>query len=185
MVSLTALWLPILLAAVIVFIASSIIHMVLPYHRSNYKKLPDEDNIRKILRAANLAPGLYHTPYCTHKEMNTPETKAKFAEGPVALMTVFPGGPVNMGKFLGQWFAFLLVVGIFVAYVASHTLAPGAPHRAVFRVVGAATFLAYGVGLLSNGIWKGQPWSVVAKEVFDGLVYSLLTAGIFGWLWPR
>jgi len=185
MVSLTALWLPILLAAVIVFIASSIIHMVLPYHRSNYKKLPDEDNIRKILRAANLTPGLYHTPYCTHKEMNTPEAKAKFAEGPVALMTVFSNGSVNMGKFLGQWFAFLLVVGIVVAYLAAHTLHAGAPYRHVFRVVGTAAFLAYGIGIMSNGIWKGQPWSVVAKEVFDGLIYSLLTAGTFGWLWPR
>src|SRR5262245_11327478 len=185
MVSLTALWLPILLAAVIVFIASSIIHMVLPYHRSNYKKLPDEDNIRTLLRAANLTPGLYHTPYCTHKEMNSPETKAKFAEGPVALMTVFPSGSVNMGKFLGQWFAFLLVVGIFVAYIAGHTVAPGSPLRMVVRIVGASAFLAYGIGIMSNGIWKGQPWSVVAKEVFDGLIYSALTAGTFGWLWPQ
>jgi len=185
MVSLAALWLPILLAAVIVFIASSIIHMVLPYHRSNYKKLPDEDNLRKVLRAANLTPGLYHTPHCTHKEMNNPETKAKLAEGPVALMTVFPNGPANMGKFLGLWFVFLLVVGIFVAYLAAHTVLHGASYRHVFGVVGIAAFLAYGVGILSNGIWKGQPWSVVAKEVFDGLIYSLLTAGTFGWLWPR
>ena len=185
MVSLVALWLPILLAAVIVFIASSIIHMVLPYHRSNYKKLPDEDNIRKILRAANLTPGLYHTPFCTHKEMNTPEAKARFAEGPVALMTVFPSGPPNMGKFLGQWFVFLLLVGIIVAYLAVHTVAAGATYHRVFGVVGTAAFLAYGVGILSNGIWKGQPWSVVAKEVFDGLIYSLLTAGTFAWLWPR
>ena len=185
MVGVTALWLPILLAAVIVFIASSVIHMVLPYHRSNYKKLPDEDNIRKILRSANLTPGLYHTPYCTHKEMNTPEAKAKFAEGPVALMTVFPSGPVNMGKFLGQWFSFCVVVGIFVAYVAGLALAPGASYRTVFRVVSATAFLAYGVGIVSNGIWKGQPWSVVGKEVFDGLIYSLLTGGVFGWLWPH
>ena len=185
MVSLTALWLPILTAAVMVFIASSIIHMVLPYHRSNYKKVPDEEAIRKILRAANLAPGLYHTPYCTHQEMNTPEAKAKFAEGPVVLMTVFPSGPPNIGKFLGQWFVFLVVVGIFVAYLAAHTLGPGAPYRAVFRVVGTAAFLAYGVGILSNGIWKGQPSGVVAKEAFDGLIYSLLTAGAFAWLWPH
>jgi len=185
MVALASLWLPILLAAVVVFVASSVIHMVLPYHRNNYKKLPDEDKIRAALRALNLAPGLYHMPFCTHKEMNTPEAKAKFAEGPVALMTVFPSGPVNMGKFLGQWFAFCVVVGIFVAYLAAHTVAAGTPYRAVFRVVGAAAFLAYGVGILSNGVWKGQPWSVVAKEVFDGLIYSLLTAGVFGWLWPR
>src|SRR5215470_16696991 len=108
MALIVALWLPILVAAVIVFISSSIIHMVLPYHRSDYKRLPDEDNVRKVLRAANLPPGLYHTPYCTHKEMNSPETKAKLNEGPVALLTVFPNGPANMGKFLGQWFMFLL-----------------------------------------------------------------------------
>jgi len=23
------------------------------------------------------------------------------------------------------------------------------------------------------------------KEVVDGLIYGLLTAGTFGWLWPR
>ncbi len=185
MLSLTALWLPILLAAVFVFIASSIIHMVLPYHRSNYKKLPDEDKVRATLRALNLSPGLYHTPFCTHKEMNTPEAKAKFVEGPVALITVFPNGPVNMGKFLGQWFAYCVVVSFFAAYLAAHTVTPGAPYRHVFRVVGTAAFMAYGVGTLATGIWKGQPWSVVAKEVFDGLIYGLLTAGTFGWLWPH
>ena len=45
--------------------------------------------------------------------------------------------------------------------------------------------LAYGVGTLSNGIWKGQPWKIVILEAFDGLIYALLTAGVFGWLWPR
>jgi hypothetical protein len=185
MVSLAALWLPILLAAVLVFIASSIIHMVLPYHRSNYRKLPDEDKVRATLRALNLSPGLYHTPFCTHKEMNTPEAKAKFAEGPVALMTVFPSGPVNMGKFLGQWFLYCVLVSLLAAYLAVHTVTAGASYRHVFHVVGTAAFMAYGVGTLSTGIWKGQPWSVVAKEVFDGLIYGLLTAGTFGWLWPR
>jgi hypothetical protein len=185
MLSVVALWMPILLAAVVVFIASSVIHMVLPYHRNNYKKLPEEDKIRAALRALNLAPGLYHTPFCTHKEMNTPEAKAKFVEGPVALMTVFPNGPVNMGKFLGLWFAFCVLVEILVAYLAVNTMGRGMRSRHVFRVTGTAAFLAYGIGTLANGIWKGQPWSVVFKEVFDGLIYSLLTAGTFGWLWPR
>ena len=51
----------------------------------------------------------------------------------------------------------------------------------VFRVVGTAAFLAYGLGNLSNGIWKGQPWSVVIKESFDGLIYGLAHRGNF-WL---
>ena len=184
MVSLSALWLPILLSAVIVFIASSIMHMVLPYHRSDYRKLPDEEKVLAVLRGAGLTRGLYNFPFTTHKEMKSPEAQEKFKQGPVGFVTVMPSGAVNMGKFLGLWFGFCLVVGIFVAYLAAHTMAHGVPYRHVFRVVGTAAFLAYGASTLSNGIWKGQPWSMVIKEVIDGLVYALLTAGTFGWLWP-
>jgi len=185
MVSLAALWLPILLAAVIVFVASSIIHMVLPYHKTNYRQLPDEEKLRAAIRAAAPSPGLYNLPYCTHKDLKSPETAAKFAEGPVGHMIVLPNGPVSMGKYLGLWFAFCLVVGFFVAYLAAHTVGHGAPYRHVFRVVGSAAFLAYGIGTLANGIWKSFPWKMVLFETFDGLIYSLLTAGTFGWLWPR
>ena len=182
---LPALWLPILLSAVLVFIASSIIHMVLPYHRGNYRQLPEEDKLRATLRSASLAPGLYQFPYCSHKDVNSPETKAKYVEGPVGFMTIYPNGPVFLPKFLIQWFVFCLIVGVFVAYVVGHTLAPGARYRAVFRIVGMCAFLAYSVGTLSNGIWKGFPWKMVLLESFDGLIYSLLTAGTFGWLVSR
>jgi hypothetical protein len=57
LVSLAALWLPILLSAVIVFIASSIMHTVLPYHRGDYRGLPDEDNLLASLRGAGLTRG--------------------------------------------------------------------------------------------------------------------------------
>jgi hypothetical protein len=182
---LAALWLPILLSAVIVFIASSIMHMVLPYHKSDYRQLPDEDKLLPTLRAAGLQKGLYIFPYCTHKEMNSPATQEKYKLGPVGMLTIFPSGPPAMPKFLGMWFAYCLIIGIVVAYLTWHTVAPGAPHRHVFRVAGTAAFLAYGLANLSNGIWKGQPWSNVIKEVVDGLVYALLTAGTFACLWPH
>jgi hypothetical protein len=185
MVSLTALWLPILLSAVIVFVASSIMHMLLPYHRSDYRKLPEEDKLLAALRAAGLARGLYIFPFGTHKDTKSPAMLEKYKQGPVGMITVFPGGPPAMPKFLGLWFAYCLIIGFVVAFLAASTVRFGAPYRAVFHVVGLAAFLAYGVGLLSNGIWKGQPWSVVFKEVIDGLVYAVLTAGTFGWLWPR
>jgi hypothetical protein len=185
MVPLASLWLSILLSAVIVFIASSIMHMVLPYHHSDYKKLPDEDKLLPVLRAADLKPGLYHFPFCTHKEMNSPETQARFKQGPVGLMTIMPSGPPAMPKFLSLWFVYCLIIGFFVAYLAAHTLSPGIHYLAVFRVVGTAAFIGYGLGNISNGIWKGQPWSNTIKEVVEGLVYGLLTAGVFGWLWPR
>jgi hypothetical protein len=185
MVSLTALWLPVVLSAVIVFIASSIMHMLLPYHRSDYRQLPDEDKLLAALRAAGLKQGLYHFPFCTHKDMKSPAAMEKFKQGPVGMLTVFPSGPPAMPKFLGMWFAYCLIIGLFVAYLTGRTVAPGANYMAVFRVAGTAAFLAYGLGNLSNGIWKGQPWSVTLKEAIDGLVHALLTAGTFGWLWPR
>jgi hypothetical protein len=185
MVALTALWIPIVLAAVIVFIASSIMHMVLPYHKSDYRKLPDEDKVMAALRAADVTRGLYHFPFCTHKEMKSPEMQEKFKQGPVGFVTVFPSGPVNMGKFLGLWFVYCLIIGFVTAYLTGRTVPQGAHYLAVFRVAGTVAFMAYGLGGLSNGIWKGQPWGMVLKECFDGLIYGALTAGTFGWLWPR
>jgi hypothetical protein len=185
MVPLTELWLPILLSAVIVFVASSILHMVLPYHRSDYQPLPDEDKILPVLRAGDLKRGLYIFPFGTHKDMKSPAMTEKYKQGPVGMMTVFPSGPPNMGKFMGLWFGYCLIVSAVAAFIAGPILRVGAHHHAIFHTVGLAAFLAYGVGTLSNGIWKGQPWSGVIKEVIDGLIYALLTAGTFAWLWPR
>jgi hypothetical protein len=185
MVSLSALWLPIVLSAVIVFVASSIMHMLLPYHKSDYQQLPEEDKVLGVLRGIGLKRGLYVFPFCTHKNMKSPEIQEKYKQGPVGMLTVLPSGPPVMPKFLGQWFAYCLIIGFFVAYLTAHTVEAGANYLVVFRVVGTAAFLAYGLGNISNSIWKGQTWSMTIKEVVDGLVYGLLTAGVFGWLWPR
>ncbi len=185
MPALAALWLPIVLSAVIVFVASSILHMVLPYHHNDYKKIPDEDTVLPALRTAGLTRGLYVFPHCTHKDMKSPEIIEKQNKGPVGMMIVFPSGPPFMPKFLGLWFGYCLIISFFVAYLAAHTVASGSDYLEVFRVVGTAAFLSYGLGVVSNGIWKGYPWGFVIKEAFDGLIFALLTAGTFGWLWPR
>jgi hypothetical protein len=185
MVPLSALWLPIVLSAIIIFVASFVMHMLLTYHRSNYQQLPDEDKISSTLRAANLQRGTYVFPFCTPKEMKSPAAQEKYKQGPVGLLTIMPPGPPAMPKFLGLWSAYTLLVSFFVAYLTAHTVAPGSSYPAVFRVAGTAAFLAYGLGALPSGIWKGQTASVTAKEVVDGLIYALLTAGTFGWLWPR
>jgi len=186
MVSLTALWIPIVLSSVIVFVASSVMHAVLKYHETDIHKLDDEDKVMAVLRSAGVQRGVYVFPFCKGgSEMKSPEMIEKYKQGPVGFLTVFPSGPPVMPKFLGQWFGFCLIVSVFVAYLTGHTVAPGTPYLAVFRVAGTAGFLAYGLGHLSNGIWKGQPWNATIKEVIDGLIYGLLTAGTFGWLWPK
>ncbi len=186
MVTITALWLPILLSAVIVFIASSVLHMVLPFHRSDYRKLPDEDRVLDALRATGVTPGrTYHFPFCTHKDMKSPEAMEKFKRGPVGLLTLIPSGAPNMGKYLGQWFVYCVAISIFVAYLTGRTRTPGAHYLEVFRVAGVTAFLGYAGAQVQESIWRGQTWAVTAKHVLDGLIYGLLTAGMFGWLWPR
>ena len=60
----------------------------------------------------------------------------------------------------------------------------GSDYLVVFRVVGTSSFMAYGLANLVDSVWKAQPWGTTVRHTVDGLVYSLLTAGVFGWLWP-
>jgi hypothetical protein len=186
MVPLTALWVPILLSAVLVFITSSIIHMVLRYHNRDYTRLPNEEAVRAAIRSGNPAPAQYIIPYAAEmKEMETPEMKQKYAEGPIAVLNLKRPGTFSMGPSLTQWFIYTLVVSLFIGYVAAAALPPGTEYLRVFRIVGATGFLAYAAGQVPGAIWMGKPWSVAWKEVLDGLIYGLVTAGAFGWLWPR
>ncbi len=186
MITIAALWMPIVVAGVAVFFVSSILHMVLKYHAADYKKIPNEAEALAGLAKAALPPGYYMFPACeSMKEMGTPEGIEKFRRGPVGTLTLLPNAPMAMGKTLGQWFVYCLVVSFFLAYLAGRTLAPGIDYLVVFRFVGTAAFLAYGVGNIVNSIWMGVPWSNTLRAVFDGLVYALVTGGCFGWLWPR
>ena len=185
MVPLMSLLLPIVLATVFVFLVSSIIHMALPIHRNDLKKLPNEDAVLEALRAAGVSKGDYMFPRAeSMKDACTPEMTAKFERGPAGVMSVFPPGPPRMMIGLALWCLYCLVISVFAAYLAGRTLPPGSHYLAVFRVVGAATFLAYGIGQLPDSIWRGQSWCTTWKHVADGLVYALVTAGTFGWLWP-
>ena len=186
MTSLTALWLPILLSSVIVFVASSIIHMLLPWHRSDYHKVPNEDKVRDALRPFAIPPGDYMIPRCdSPAEMKTPEFAAKLNAGPVMVITVLPNGQWSMGRNLVLWFIYCLVVGFFAAYVASRALAPGASYPHVFQFVGATAFIGYSLALWQMSIWYRRDWSTTIKATVDGLIYAMLTAGTFGWLWPH
>ena len=183
---LATLYLPILLSSVFVFIASSLVHMVVKWHASDYGKLPDEDKLRAAFRASGVGPGQFVMPNCSSmKDLGSPEMKAKFQEGPVGTLILRPAGPPSMGGALAGWFLYTLLIGVFVAYIASHTLRPGTPYLEVFRLTGAVAMLGYAFSYIPDSIWKGLSWSVTLKFVVDGAVYALLTAGTFGWLWPH
>lgn len=183
---LAELWLPILLSAVFVFVVSSVIHMALPIHKKDIRKLPDEDRVIEALRSQNVQPGPYMFPGSDcMKDLNNPEVMEKYKQGPVGFITVVPSGPPAIGKSLVQWFLFSLAAGIFVAYAAWYGLGPGAEYLRVFRVTGAVAVFGYGLSYAVDSIWKGSPWRLSGKFMIDGLVYGLVTAGTFAWLWPE
>ena len=185
MASLLSLWLPILLSAVLVFILSSVIHMVFSYHDSDFKGLPKEKEVMDSLRPFDLEEGEYVMPKASgSKERNSEEFIEKTNKGPMGFITIYPPGPPSMGKSLALWFVFTLVVSIFAAYIANTALEPGAHYLSVFRFVGTTAFVGYSLALMQNSIWYKRAWSATFKSMFDGLLYALFTAGIFGWLWP-
>ena len=186
MTGILSLWLPIVLSAVIVFIASSVLHMAVPWHKNDYPQMPNEDRVRSALRPLAIPPGDYMIPRpASSEEMRSPEFAEKVRQGPNMVVTILPNAAFSMKSNLTQWFLYILVVGVFAAYVAGRALAPGSPYLAVFRFVGVTAFIAYSVALWQMSIWYRRSWSITAKATIDGLIYGLLTAGVFGWLWPR
>jgi hypothetical protein len=184
MVPIVSLLIPILVSAVVVFIASALMHMVLKYHNSDYGKLANEEAVANALRGS--PTGHFVLPHASGGEaFKDPAFIERMTRGPVAFITVRPSGPPTMGKSLGLWFVFTVVTGVMAAYVAGRVLGPGTTYLEVFRVVGTTAFLAYAFGGMQESIWFGRKWGVTVKHMFDGLVYALLTAGVFGWLWPK
>ncbi len=185
MIPMSELWLPILLSAVFVFIVSSILHMVIPIHKGDFKKMPGEEKVLAEMRAQGLRPGSYAFPCCeSMKDMASPQMIEKCNLGPVGFMTVNPNGPCNMGKSLVLWFLYSILISAFVAHLAAQGLHRGEPFKFVFHMTALAATLGYAVGNFPESIWKGQPWSITLKFVFDGVLYGITTGLTFAWLWP-
>jgi hypothetical protein len=186
MTGLHVLWLPILVSSVIVFVASSLIHMVLPWHGNDYPKMPNEEKAMDALRPLAIPPGDYMVPRpSSRKDLRSPEFLEKVNKGPVMVLTVMPNGMMSMARNLTLWFLYLAVVSLFSAYVAGRALPAGAPFLHVFRFAGTAAFLGYTMALWQMSIWYRRAWSLTIKATVDGLIYALLTAATFGWLWPH
>ena len=174
------LWLPVLVSAVVVFIAGAVIWMVMPWHRSDWGKTEEEEDVRAALKTTG--PGMYTLPNCPPDQFKDPAMQKKFIDGPQAYITVLPNGVPKMGGKLLMMFLYNLLVAVLCAYVVSRTLAPGTEYLTMFRVAGTVAFIAYGVAYIQESIWFGRSWSLTAKTFLDALIYALLTGGVFGWL---
>jgi hypothetical protein len=185
MVGLPALWMPILVSAVFVFITLAVIHMIPAWHGNDMRGVPGEDKVMDALRGVNVQPGEYRFPFGnTTKEMEMPAFVEKMKNGPVGVLTIRPNGELPFGKMMGQWFVYSLVIGVFAAYIAGRTRGLGAPYLDVFRVSGTVAFCCYAVAHWQNWIWWGKSTRITLTYSVDGLVYALVTGATFGWLWP-
>ncbi|MGE5692217.1 MAG: hypothetical protein ACM3YF_00385 [Candidatus Zixiibacteriota bacterium] len=185
MVGIMELWAAILVSTILVFLASWMVHMLPLWHRNDFPQVPNEDKVRDAIRPLAIPPGEYMIPRCNDpKQMKDPAFMEKLKQGPVVFLTVYPNEVFKMGPSLVQWFIYCVIVGIFSAYVAGRALEPGAEYLEVFRFAGVTAFFCYTVALWQASIWFKRSWSHSAKITLDGLIYGLVTAGSFGWLWP-
>ena len=185
MTVLLSLWLPILLSAVLVFVASSLVHMVLGYHAADWKRLPKEDALQDTLGTFQIPPGDYMLPWPTSAaHAQSDEFKARTNKGPVLVMTTWPAGPQRMTGSLVLWFLYAIVVGKICGLVAGTTIPPGADSHLVFHTVALVAFAAYSLALAQHSIWYHRRWKTTLVSMLDGAGYALLTAGVFAWLWP-
>ena len=181
---LTVYWLPILLSTVAVFLAGSVLNMVFTHHTKDYSPLPDEDAFRDLINEQGLKRKFYSIPFVQSSEAwKDPAIKEKMATGPVALLAVGRPG-TNWNPQLVSQAIYALLVSVMVSYVATAALGTGdQEYLKVFQITGTVAFLSYSAAMAPNSIWFNVPWPNTLRHMFDGLIYGLLTAGIFGWLW--
>ena len=184
-ISLLQLWMPIVLGTFIAWMTSGLIHMVIKYHNSDYHGLTNEDEVMDAVGKGSPTLGIHTFPYCIEMdEMKDEAVQQRFKNGPVGIVTIFPNGLPNMGKLMVQQISFFLVGCVLIAYCATLALEPGAQYMVVFRFVATVGFLAFGWGVIPYSIWFGHTWSMTAKYLLDALIYGLVVAGSFSWLWP-
>jgi len=188
-VSVGALWLPVLLSGVLSFIGSALVWTAFKWHDADWKLVPDETALQDVLRKAGVGPGQYMFPHMDPKAADKAASQKtweeRYAKGPVGVLFLGRPGRMSMPKMMGQMVVYFLVVSFFIAYIASHALPSGASYLQVFQIVGATAFVAYGSAQFVDSVWFYRSWRSTWLNVLDALLYAGLTAGTFGWLWPR
>jgi hypothetical protein len=180
-ISVWELWLPVVVSGVALFIASWAAWMLLPHHKKEWGRLPEEDAIMNALKSANIPAGQFMFPCpVTPNDWKTADFKAKMQAGPNGNLVVW-SGPCSMGKNMACTVLFFLVANFVIAYLAAQALAPGSDLMKVFQFVGTAGILTYGTANILNGIWFGRK---MVADIVDGIVYGLITGAIFAAMWP-
>ena len=185
MVTVTSLWLAVLLSAVLVFVVSAVLHMGPFWHKNDYPKVPNEDGLMDALRPFSLPVGDYAVPRASSgADMKNPAFLENMARGPIMVITVRAPGPPTMAGSLAKWFIFCVIVSLFVAYVVTRALPPGVGYLKVHQIAGSVAFAAYAFATWPISIWYGRGWRLAFWETVDAMIFGMLVGGTFGWAWP-
>jgi hypothetical protein len=172
-------WLPILVAGALTFVVGALIWMVMPWHKTDFRKTNDEEGVRAALKGQQ--PGTYTVPHAlTNADYQSEQMQQKFKDGPQAFIIVVPSGLPQMGPKLIKMFGINLAVAALCAYFL--VMAPTDNYMDTFRLTCTVSWTAYGMAYLQESVWFGRPWSHTVKSLVDALIYGLVTGGVFGWL---
>jgi hypothetical protein len=178
--------LPVVLSAIAVFILSMIIHLAMPWHKTDYAIVPDHDAAIAAIQSLNLSPDDYAMPNVrVPGGGKNPDFVAEFERGPTFHLTMMPAGGMPMGKFMGAWFGFMLLVSAIAGWVTSSIVPPGGDGHAVFHYSAIITACSYGFGGWTLSIWYFRRWSTAFKGTFDAILYGLASGAVFMWMWPK
>ena len=161
------LWLPILAAGIAVHIASTIAWVALPHHKPEWPRLDSEKDPTGWLRERGVRPGQYFI-----------DAQADDACG--GTLVLWRQRP-NMGANIGLTVSMFLWISLLIGYLASLALEPGAAPMEVFRFTFTAAFLVHVCGGVVHVIWFRRK---LLMDTLDGLVYALITGGVYTLLWP-
>ncbi len=179
--SVWSLWLPILCSGLATHIASTLAWVVLPHHKPEWTKLPDEDGLLDWLNSRSTPAGQYIFPFHLGEDGKpSAEQEQKARDGCRGMLVLWPEPP-NMGVNIGLTLAFFMVAAFTIGYLASLALAPGASFMDVLQLVGTAGLLTHCAAKFPNVFWFRRK---VAMDLVDGVAYALITGVIFAVMWP-
>ena len=180
----TDLWLPILVATLAGFFLSFLMWAVLPHHMGDVKFSPDQDKLMDFVRTSKIEPGVYVFPNCAErKDYKQPENIDKFNAGPWGTLSVWASKP-NMVRNMALTVLYFFLVTLLVAYITGQARGPGSDFLAVFQIAATGAILAHVLGGAPGGIWFGKRPRYFLTDAIDGLVYALATGAIFAFMWP-
>lgn len=174
------LWLPILVAGIVTHVLSTLAWVVLPHHRPEWQRLPDEDSLHATI-TKSVPAGQYIFPYARDGETVKTEQFQEKADQGTGMLIVWPT-QTNMGKAILQTLISFLIIAFVIGYMASIALPRGAAFVKVLQFVTTAGLLAHVSAKFPFVFWFRRK---IAMDVLDGVVFAVATGLIFAALWPK